>query len=233
MRYPTTVWVINTTLSPIMPTATSPLAIVVTRPLVRLPMSVRRREKITSGIKIDRSFVQGALMDANQALITEGMIRMGKALGLRVVGEGVEETAQAQRMLALGCDAGQGYLFGRPMSREGVVEFVAQERTGARDEGSALAGGETAESLVGATGFSVGVPLVGAQITKRRDYAPRLDHELEEVSLDRLVGPPTVLDDPFIADSDDPAAMPHDLNGVGSAGGGADHSCGARDSEMS
>ena len=70
-----------------------------------------------SGIKIDRSFVQGVFMDANQALITEGMIRMGNALGLRVIGEGIEQLAQAERMRELGCDAGQGYFFGRPMAR--------------------------------------------------------------------------------------------------------------------
>ena len=71
-----------------------------------------------SGLKIDRSFVQGVFMDANQALITEGMIHMGNALGLRVIGEGIEQARASRTHPGLGCDAGQGYFFGRPMSRD-------------------------------------------------------------------------------------------------------------------
>jgi EAL domain-containing protein (putative c-di-GMP-specific phosphodiesterase class I) len=185
------------------------------------------------GIKIDRSFVQGAAMDLNQALITEGMIQMGRALGLRVVGEGIEEPMQAMRLAALGCDIGQGYLFGRPMPREEVLEHLSGTRVPAQDGSATVRGTERADALVSGAGLSVVEPLVTAQIAKRRDHASRLDDELEEMSLDRAVGPPAVLHDPLVANGDDPAAASHDLNGVGGAGGGADHSCGPWDSEMS
>ena len=186
-----------------------------------------------SGIKIDRSFVQGVFMDANQALITEGMIRMGNALGLRVIGEGIEEAAQWERMRELGCDAAQGYFFGRPMARESVVASLTPDGGLASARRSGFASVEAPDDPIDAVMPSVDIPLVVAQITERGDHAARLDHELEEMPLDRLVGPPAVLHDPLVADVDNPATTPHDLDGMGHAGGGADHSRGPWDSEMS
>jgi len=186
-----------------------------------------------SGIKIDRSFVQGVFMDANQALITEGMIRMGNALGLRVIGEGIEEAEQSERMRELGCDAAQGYFFGRPMARESVVASLTPEGGLASARRSGLASVEAPDDPIAAIMPTIGVPLVVAQITKHGDHASRLDQELEEMPLDGLVGPPAVLDDPLVADVDNPATTPHDLDGMGHAGGGADYSRGPWDSEMS
>jgi len=186
-----------------------------------------------SGVKIDRSFVQGVVMDANQALITEGMIHMGNALGLRVIGEGIEEAAQSDRMRDLGCDAGQGYFFGRPMARESIVASLTPEGGLVSARRSGFASAEAPDEPVEAIMPAVGVPLVVAKITKHGDHASGLDHKLEEMPLDRLVGPPAVLNDPLVAEIDNPAATPHDLDGMGHAGGGADHSRGPRDSEMS
>jgi len=168
-----------------------------------------------SGIKIDRSFVQGVFMDANQALITEGMIRMGNALGLRVIGEGIEEAAQWERMRELGCDAAQGYFFGRPMARESVVASLTPEGGLASAKRSGFASVEAPDDPIDAVMPSVDIPLVVAQITERGDHASRLDHELEEMPLDRLVGPPAVLHDPLVTDVDNPAPPPHDLDGMG------------------
>jgi hypothetical protein len=154
-------------------------------------------------------------MDANEALITEGMIRMGNGLGLRVIGEGIEEAAQAERMRELGCDAAQGYFFGRPMARESVVACLTPEGGLATVRRSGAAGVEVPEDPIDVIVPAVGVPLVVAQVTKHGDHASRLDHELEEMPFDRLVGPPAVLDDPLVADVDNPATTPHDLDGMG------------------
>lgn len=65
-------------------------------------------------IKIDRSFVSGLGLEADDTSIVEAVVRLGHSLGLTVVAEGVETPLQLSRLRELGCDRGQGYLFGRP-----------------------------------------------------------------------------------------------------------------------
>ena len=65
-------------------------------------------------IKIDRSFVTGLGLEADDTSIVEAVVRLGHSLGLSVVAEGVETPLQLNRLRELGCDKGQGYLFGRP-----------------------------------------------------------------------------------------------------------------------
>lgn len=67
-------------------------------------------------LKVDMSFVRSMLKDRNDHSIVATIIAMAKNLGLRTLAEGVEESAQAERLLALGCDKAQGYHFGRPES---------------------------------------------------------------------------------------------------------------------
>jgi EAL domain-containing protein (putative c-di-GMP-specific phosphodiesterase class I) len=66
-------------------------------------------------VKIDRSFVDGLGTDADDDAIVTAVLSLGHALGLRVVAEGVETEAQRERLVGLGCDAGQGYLMSRPV----------------------------------------------------------------------------------------------------------------------
>lgn len=69
-----------------------------------------------TGLKIDRRFV--ATLDVPEetrgAAIVQGLISLGHALGLSVVGEGVETPAQAEALKAMGCELGQGYYFAYP-----------------------------------------------------------------------------------------------------------------------
>ena len=69
-----------------------------------------------TGLKIDRRFV--ATLDVPDekrgAAIVQGLISMGHALGLSVVGEGVETAGQAEALKAMGCELGQGYYFAYP-----------------------------------------------------------------------------------------------------------------------
>lgn len=65
-------------------------------------------------IKIDRSFVSGLGLEADDTSIVEAVVRLGHSLGLTVVAEGVETPLQLNGLRELGCDKGQGYLFGRP-----------------------------------------------------------------------------------------------------------------------
>lgn len=69
-------------------------------------------------IKIDRSFVNRLPADANNVAITTAIIAMAKALGLRIVAEGVETVEQLRFLHGLGCDEAQGHLISRPVPRE-------------------------------------------------------------------------------------------------------------------
>ena len=75
-------------------------------------------------IKIDRSFVSGLGIDAEDTSIVDAVIKLGHSLGLEVVAEGVETPLQLTRLRDLGCEYGQGYLFGRPQPVEHLeLEF--------------------------------------------------------------------------------------------------------------
>jgi diguanylate cyclase (GGDEF)-like protein/PAS domain S-box-containing protein len=79
-------------------------------------------------LKIDRSFV--AELDAmparpQGATLVRTIVSVAAALGLQTVAEGVETTAQRDALLALGCDLGQGYLFGRPAPADALDALIA------------------------------------------------------------------------------------------------------------
>lgn len=63
-------------------------------------------------LKIDRSFVSGS---EQSSVVLNAIIALGKALGIRVVAEGIETDAQRDALIDSGCDCLQGYLLGRPM----------------------------------------------------------------------------------------------------------------------
>lgn len=66
------------------------------------------------GLKIDISFVAAMLGGGVDAAVVEAVVRLGAALGVAVVAEGVEDAATAKRLVELGCPFGQGFYFGRP-----------------------------------------------------------------------------------------------------------------------
>jgi diguanylate cyclase (GGDEF)-like protein/PAS domain S-box-containing protein len=77
-------------------------------------------------IKIDRSFVAGLGLESEDNTIVAAVVRLGQALGLTVVAEGIESPLQLLRLRELGCDRGQGYLFGRPRP----ASLIERERAG-------------------------------------------------------------------------------------------------------
>jgi len=68
----------------------------------------------TDVIKIDRSFVDRLLTDHDSAVIVAAMIDIARQLDRRIVAEGIETRAQAERLAEMGCRLGQGYLYARP-----------------------------------------------------------------------------------------------------------------------
>ncbi|MFZ4584157.1 MAG: putative bifunctional diguanylate cyclase/phosphodiesterase [Acidimicrobiia bacterium] len=72
-------------------------------------------------VKVDRSFVMALGDSHDSGAIVRAVLGMAGALGLDVVAEGIETLEQHRRLLEMGCEAGQGFLFSRPMGAS-VIE---------------------------------------------------------------------------------------------------------------
>ena len=76
-------------------------------------------------IKVDRTFVSDLAGGTEHVVIVQAVVSIARALGMTTTAEGVETIGQQQFLAALGCDEGQGYLFGVPVPIEGVQEIIA------------------------------------------------------------------------------------------------------------
>jgi diguanylate cyclase (GGDEF)-like protein/PAS domain S-box-containing protein len=76
-------------------------------------------------LKIDRTFVRDLPDDADDAAITNAVIRLAHTLSLKVVAEGVENVAQLRALEQYGCDEIQGYYVSRPLPAQGCAALLA------------------------------------------------------------------------------------------------------------
>jgi diguanylate cyclase (GGDEF)-like protein len=76
-------------------------------------------------VKMDRSYIADIDSDQRGGRIVATLWPLFSALGLVAVAEGVEDPAQAEMLMAMGCPLGQGYLFGRPVPIEQVARPAA------------------------------------------------------------------------------------------------------------
>ncbi len=79
-------------------------------------------------LKIDQTFVTGAQRNPRRRAVVEASLELARKLGLTVVGEGVETTAEWQMLAELDCTFAQGYLIGRPVPGEELPAVVAAWR---------------------------------------------------------------------------------------------------------
>ncbi|WP_275669357.1 EAL domain-containing protein [Sphingomonas panacisoli] len=75
-------------------------------------------------IKIDKSFVDAVVNDDSSAAIIRAIVDMATALHMETTAEGVEDTAQLDRLRGQGCSSIQGYLFSRPVEGNKVGELL-------------------------------------------------------------------------------------------------------------
>jgi EAL domain-containing protein (putative c-di-GMP-specific phosphodiesterase class I) len=73
-------------------------------------------------IKIDQSFTRDLVEDATSRQLVTAIVQMAHSLNIKVIAEGVETQEQRDILFDLGCDEGQGYLFGRPMELSRLLE---------------------------------------------------------------------------------------------------------------
>ncbi|WP_145134661.1 EAL domain-containing protein [Roseomonas gilardii] len=83
-------------------------------------------------IKVDRSFVHAIGRRNGAHAIVEAVLAMSSNLGMEVTAEGVETEEQLRFLQHRACDEVQGFLLGRPMSREAVAQLLRAH--GLRDE---------------------------------------------------------------------------------------------------
>ena len=76
-------------------------------------------------LKVDKSFIDRIDEGEEELALAAAIIDMAKVLNLRPVAEGVERDEQLQRLLALGCDSGQGYYFAKPASQADVESHIS------------------------------------------------------------------------------------------------------------
>ncbi|RYF52222.1 MAG: EAL domain-containing protein [Cytophagaceae bacterium] len=87
------------------------------------PLSYISRYPIDT-IKIDKSFIDEICTRKSTFAIVNLMMGLGKALGLDIIAEGVETTAQANKLIAIGCSVTQGYLYSKPLSTDDASEAI-------------------------------------------------------------------------------------------------------------
>ena len=82
-------------------------------------------------LKIDRSFVKGLSHEGGDSAIVRAVVTVAKSLNMDVTAEGIETDQQRLELKALGCEFGQGFLFGRPLTPEHLKPLLAISMNGA------------------------------------------------------------------------------------------------------
>ncbi len=141
-------------------------------------------------IKIDRSFVEQMVADERGLAVVETMLALGRTLGKVMLAEGIETDAQLERLTAMGCDNGQGFLLGRPLDAIDAAALACAAADGldgqaprdaaAEAEAPGVAAAAPAARRLACAGGSGGVPrgraarvrrVAGTQGRRRFDLA--------------------------------------------------------------
>jgi len=80
-----------------------------------------------SELKIDRSFIRDLGTTPQSSAVVSAIIALARALGLRVIAEGVEQVSQMEVLYNLGCQICQGFLFARPMPPQEIENWLREQ----------------------------------------------------------------------------------------------------------
>jgi EAL domain-containing protein (putative c-di-GMP-specific phosphodiesterase class I)/GGDEF domain-containing protein len=81
-------------------------------------------------LKIDQSFVRTLTAGTAQADVVHSIVDLAGKLGKATVAEGIETEEQRVLLARMGCDIGQGYLFGKPVPGQEIVALLAMRKAG-------------------------------------------------------------------------------------------------------
>ena len=88
-------------------------------------------------LKIDRSLVLEMQADRSACDIVELIAGLAHKMNIKAIAEGIESARQVERLLALGCEYGQGYYFSQALDAKAAGEFMLQQATQIRSKGAA------------------------------------------------------------------------------------------------
>jgi len=77
-------------------------------------------------MKLDRSFVAGCGTDKVHAPLCKTVIDLAHGFGAQAVGIGLEKASDTMALVSMGCDIGQGFLFGQPMPEQRFIALLKQ-----------------------------------------------------------------------------------------------------------
>ncbi|GAB6052266.1 hypothetical protein JCM17960_10860 [Magnetospira thiophila] len=77
-------------------------------------------------LKMDKSFVNGLTRDEEDRALARAVLAMAHSLGLEVIAEGIEDSAQLAFLRDHACDMGQGYLYSRPVPEAEFIRFASR-----------------------------------------------------------------------------------------------------------
>jgi diguanylate cyclase (GGDEF)-like protein/PAS domain S-box-containing protein len=75
-------------------------------------------------LKVDQSFVSLAPEAGTAGRVARAIVSIGHSLSMRTVAEGVETREQLEKLRAIGCALGQGYLFSRPLPADDFIQLL-------------------------------------------------------------------------------------------------------------
>lgn len=82
------------------------------------------------GLKLDRSIVQSMTEQRESRKMVEAALGLGQSLRIRTVAKGVRTREQAEMLFLMGCEQGQGWFYGEPVTLEGLAELAHQRILG-------------------------------------------------------------------------------------------------------